>query len=330
MSYGPQLPPHLQKRQEESSEDEDDEPCGPKLPSELCRGPKPVGPQLPPHLQRRQQGSSEDEDGDACGPKLPSEPCRGPKSVGPQLPPHLQKSFQESSDEEESFGPKLPTIACRGPAPGPSSHPPGPQLPEAESSDDDDVIGPLPPKPGQDDQNETSIAKSIELRAQQMKDRLEGREAKAEPKRETWMLELPTEKAKNFGLGPRQFSRSSNPKPKQDKSWTQAPNEGPKEDNEDHSQDEDVLAYMATLRDAEMEKVAEAYKKKRGNESLYDTHTKKMKAKKAEEKKPTERRPFDRNTDLQVNQFDDARKKAMLKKAANLDSRFASGSSKYV
>ena len=328
MSYGPQLPPHLQKRQQESSEDEDNEPCGPKLPSELCRGPKPVGPQLPPHLQRRQQDSSEDEDDEPCGPKLPSEPCRGPKPVGPQLPPHLQKTSQESSDEE-CFGPKLPTIACRGPAPRPTFSP-GPQLPEAESSDDDDVIGPLPPKPGQDDQNETSIAKSIELRAQQMKDRLEGREAKAEPKRETWMLELPTEKAKNFGLGPRQFSRSSNPKPKQDKSWTQAPNEGPKEDNEDHSQDEDVLAYMATLRDAEMEKVAEAYKKRRGNESLYDTHTKKMKAKKAEEKKPTERRPFDRNTDLQVNQFDDARKKAMLKKAANLDSRFASGSSKYV
>jgi len=289
------------------------------------------GPQLPPHLRKRQQESSEDEDDQPCGPKLPSEPCRGPKPVGPQLPPHLQKSSQESSDEEESFGPKLPTIACRGPAPGPSSHPPGPQLPEAESSDDDDVIGPLPPKPGQDEQNETSIAKSIELRAQQMKDRLEGREAKPEPKRETWMLELPTEKAKNFGLGPRQFSRSSNPKPKQDKSWTQAPNEeGPKEDNEDHSQDEDVLAYMATLRDAEMDKVADAYKKKRGNESLFDKHTKKMKAKKAEENKPTERRPFDRSTDLQVNQFDDAQKKAMLKKAANLNSRFGHGSSKYV
>ena len=292
MSYGPQLPPHLQKRQDESSSEEDeDEPCGPKLPSEPCRGPKPVGPQLPPHLQ--------------------------------------QKSEEGSSEDDDCYGPKLPSVACRGPAPGPT-RPPGPQLPEEESSDDE-LIGPLPPKPGTE-QDESSIARSIELRAQQMKDRLEGREAKPEPKRETWMLELPTEKAKSFGLGPRQFSRSSNPKPKQDKSWTQAPNQsGSKEEpSEDHSQDEDVLAYMASLqRDVEMEKVAEAYKKKRGNESLVDIHSKKMKAKKSEEKS-TERRPFDRNTDLQVNRFDEAQKKAMLKKAAKLDSRFTSGSSKYI
>ena len=285
------------------------------------------GPQLPPHLQKQHSESSEDEE--PCGPKLPSEPCRGPKppeqNFGPQLPPHLQKS-QESDSDSESYGPKLPSIPCRAPAPGPSI---GPQVPVEESSDEDDLIGPLPPKPGEELQTANSIARSIELRAQQMKDRLEGREAKSEPKRESWMLELPAEKAKNFGLGPRQFSRSSNPKPKQDKSWTQAPNQEASNDNEDHSQDEDVLAYMASLqRDAEMDKVAEAYKKKRGNESLLDLHSKKMKAKK--EDKPAERRPFDRNVDLQVNKFDDAQKKAMLKKAAKLDSRFTSGSSKYV
>ena len=52
-----------------------------------------------------------------------------------------------------------------------------------------------------------------------------GRNQNAEPKRETWMTELPQTVSKNFGLGPRQFSRSTNAKTKQDKTWTQTPNE---------------------------------------------------------------------------------------------------------
>ncbi|GBP22910.1 GPALPP motifs-containing protein 1 [Eumeta japonica] len=43
-----------------------------------------------------------------------------------------------------------------------------------------------------------------------------------------------------------------------------------------------------------------------------------------------ERRPFNRETDLQVNRFDEAQKKAIIKKAQNLDSRFSSGEAKYL
>ena len=39
-----------------------------------------------------------------------------------------------------------------------------------------------------------------------MKDKIEGKD-KQVTKRETWMLELPEANAKNFGLGPRTFSR---------------------------------------------------------------------------------------------------------------------------
>ena len=120
------------------------------------------------------------------------------------------------------------------------------------SSDDDDMIGPLPPKPGEEISAEDSIAKSIEARAQKMKDKLEGRNQIAEPKRESWMTELPEMKAKNFGLGPRQFSKSTNPKTKQDKSWTQAPNDSGANDNtESPEQDEEVgkvfLDYLTNL-----------------------------------------------------------------------------------
>ena len=46
--------------------------------------------------------------------------------------------------------------------------------------------------------------------------------------------------------------------------------------------------------------------------------------------KTKERRPFDRDIDLHANRFDEAQKKAMIKKSANLDGRFTSGQSKYL
>ena len=159
------------------------------------------------------------------------------------------------------------------------------------------------------------------------------------------MLELPdfSKKAKDFGLGPRSFSKSTKDKAKQDRSWTETPQEkaqraaGEFKEHDDsatknQSQDSDVLEYMASLkRDAEMEKVSKELNKKRGSDSLMDIHTKKLKQKAKEDKNKTkERRPFDRDIDLHANRFDEAQKKAMIKKSANLDGRFTSGQSKYL
>jgi hypothetical protein len=52
--------------------------------------------------------------------------------------------------------------------------------------------------------------------------------------------------------------------------------------------------------------------------------------KEKEEGKHEERRPFDRSVDLQTNRFDEAQKKAILKKAQLLNDRFASGHSKFL
>ena len=53
-------------------------------------------------------------------------------------------------------------------------------------------------------------------------------------------------------------------------------------------------------------------------------HTKKLKRKAADEgNKPVERRAFDRDQDLQANRFDDAQKKSLLKKSAELNTRFS-------
>jgi len=64
-----------------------------------------------------------------------------------------------------------------------------------------------------------------------------------------------------------------------------------------------------------------------------DRHAKKLK--KAQEKeeasgRPKERRPFDRDIDLSANQFDEAKKKLMMKKASQLNDRFSSGGQKFL
>lgn len=59
-------------------------------------------------------------------------------------------------------------------------------------------------------------------------------------------------------------------------------------------------------------------------DSLMSLHTKKLKEKeKAGGDAPVERRPFDRDTDLQVNKFDEAQKKRLLKKSQELNTRFS-------
>lgn len=57
-----------------------------------------------------------------------------------------------------------------------------------------------------------------------------------------------------------------------------------------------------------------------------DIHQKKMKNKSAEDKtKPQERIPFDRDKDLKVNRFDEAQKKALIKKSRELNTKFSHG-----
>lgn len=49
-----------------------------------------------------------------------------------------------------------------------------------------------------------------------------------------------------------------------------------------------------------------------------------------EEEEKKERRPFSRDVDLQVNRFDEAQKKSIIKKAQDLNTRFSRGDAKYL
>ncbi len=288
------------------------------------------GPSLPPHLAKKRD---EQEESDSEHKKEEQE-----SMVGPALPPHLIKKRQQQQEQQEEEQ-EEPQVEDRL----------GPQDDDEESDDDDDeVIGPMPPKPGE--AASSSASADFEARARMMRDKIEEANRPKEHKRETWMLELPEENSKNFGLGPRQFSKSTKDKGKRDHTWTMTPEQrakrskqGDDEGEEEvgaKGQDEDVLAYLASLkRDQEMDKVSKELRKKRGEETLMELHDKKLKKKRKEEEeerkkkgkeKEVERRPFDRDLDLQANRFDNAQKELMLKKARQLNDKFSQGATKFL
>lgn len=288
------------------------------------------GPALPPHLQKLREASQEEDSKDADVPPT----NKSHSSYGPALPPGFSRK-RPHDGSPTTFSEKTQPSSSQEENPNLSYH-----------DDDDEVIGPTPPQPGSEQEHAQSVARDLEARAQRMKDRLEGKDQPEVQGRETWMLELPPERTKNFGLGPRQFNKSNKDKPKGDRSgWTDTPEMKAKKARgelieepvpESAEKDEDVLAYLASLkRDQAMDKVAHQLRDKRGTKSLMEEHTQKRNqprkgSSSSSSGPPMERRSFDRDIDLQANQFDNAQKERMLKKARQLNDRFSGGSQKYL
>lgn len=295
-----------------------------------------IGPSLPPHLLKQREVDSDSESSDdGYGPQLPSVPCRGPSapSAGHSAP--SAASRDSSSDSEDSYGPALPPQFRQKSDGGVEKGGVAiidTQKVESDSDSDGDVIGPtMAEKTGQ--LSKEDVAREFEIRSRKMKDKLEGKDVK-EVQRESWMLELPEEKANSFGLGPRQFSRKGLPEKGKDRSmWTDSPAEKERKLREGVEEEEVTEAPVVNFRDIEMEKVSKELKQKRGSDSLMDMHEKKLQKKKKEDianGEVAERRPFDRDIDLQANRFDDAVKKNMLKSAAKINDRFSQGNQKYL
>ncbi|CAH2224035.1 Hypothetical predicted protein [Pelobates cultripes] len=81
-------------------------------------------------------------------------------------------------------------------------------------------------------------------------------------------------------------------------------------------------------RDKRLAGQVSTYNDSKRSHSLLDLHRKKLKRKAEDDKnKPQERRAFDRDQDLQVNRFDDAQKKALLRKSKELNTKFSHGNS---
>ncbi|XP_023940177.2 peptidyl-prolyl cis-trans isomerase G [Bicyclus anynana] len=267
---------------------------------------------------------------------------------GPALPPHLDKNFKESASPE---GPLLPPHLQR------KGHNIGPSIPEdmrkvlAENSEiihevihdssDDDGIGPLPAGA---ENKWTEAHQHLEERAMEMKiKKLDGYSLKNSniKSREQWMLELPEGKTKYLGLEARSFRAKEGPDMSDRSSWTDTPEDKarkalgiPKEEDTNVTLQREARERHVARRDEEQEKAAKKHKKKhKREESLLDMHQKKLKKKKKKEDKDEEkkeRRPFSRDQDLQVNRFDEAQKRSIIKKAQGLNTRFSSGEAKYL
>ncbi|KAG5900588.1 hypothetical protein JTB14_017446 [Gonioctena quinquepunctata] len=286
-----------------------------------------IGPALPPDLQKPQ---------DSCSSSLSStsetsSKCIAQKEeiIGPALPPHLQK---EKEDGGQICGPSMPPTSDEN-----SSKVVGPALPphfqetssklqeENLESEGEEIYGPVPVG--------SSFSRShieLEERALEMKIAQLNPKEQNEPIREEWMLELPEVKAAHLGLGPRQFRAKAGPDLSDRSSWTDTPQDKVKKKvKAEPKVDLQKEAELKELKRRDKEQESLVKKSKRSKESLVEIHEKKMK--KEKDKTVTgERRPFSRETDLQVNRFDEAQKKAVLKKAQLLDTRFFSGESKFL
>ncbi|CAG9770668.1 unnamed protein product [Ceutorhynchus assimilis] len=327
---GPSLPPHLAKARSESKDFGDIGPAlpphmikksdqelsiGPQLPpkqSDMADNDKSFGPTLPLHLRKQFEEKSAEDSNESVV-----------ESFGPSLPPHLKKQQEENSNEDsnkdvvKSFGPSLPDHLRK-------------QL-QSQSDDDsvefeEDVFGPLPP--GMSGNSSASIA--LEERALQMQ--IEKITPKENPQtvRESWMLELPEVKAANLGLGPRQFRNKAGPDMSDRSSWTVIGSEKGKQKKKEKPLDLKAEAELRELHKRDKEQEIQAKKHKRKSKSLVQMHEDKIKKQKNDSPGTTERKPFNRETDLQVNKFDEAQKKAVLKKAQLLDTRFSTGKSKFL
>ncbi|RVE49420.1 hypothetical protein evm_005932 [Chilo suppressalis] len=265
-----------------------------------------------------------------CGPTLPPnlvkhKSRKSPVIEGPALPPHLQK-------KPKHIGPAIPDNIRKVLSENVSTY---------ESPDEDDGIGPLP---AGSEEKWSEAHQRLEERALDMKIRkLDGHSLhKADVKsREEWMLKLPEGKAKYLGLEARSFRAKEGPDMSDRSSWTDTPEEKArklagieKEEDMDAALRNDARARQIANRDDEQEDAIRKHKKKhRRDESLLEMHARKLKKKKKKEEKDEdkkERRPFSRDVDLQVNRFDEAQKRSIIKKAQGLDTRFSRGEAKYL
>uniref|UniRef100_A0ABI7XWE9 GPALPP motifs-containing protein 1 n=1 Tax=Felis catus TaxID=9685 RepID=A0ABI7XWE9_FELCA len=302
---GPALPPGFKARG--TAEDEE-------------RDPSPVaGPALPPNYKSSSSESSDsDEDSSSLyeeGNQESEEDDSGPSArpiIGPALPPGFIKSTQKSDKGRDDPGQQVSSYF---------------NYEETDSSEDEDIVGPMPAKGPVN----YSVTTEFEKRAQRMKEKLtRGDDNSSKPiTRESWMTELPPE-MKDFGLGPRTFKRRADEKSGDRSVWTDTPADRERRAKETqearksfNKKDEE---HILSGREKRLAEQVSSYNESKRSESLMDIHHKKLKTKAAEEKnKPQERIPFDRDKDLKVNQFDEAQKKALIKKSRELNTRFSHG-----
>ncbi|CAH4017811.1 zinc finger CCCH domain-containing protein 13 [Pieris brassicae] len=277
------------------------------------------------HKLKRSKTTQEQPKLDACGPALPPHlQKRYTKSVSPD-----NVSIKLSAEMVRNIGPTIPSDMRKVLAE---------QSPELiKESSDEDGIGPLPAGA---EEKWSEAHQKLEERAYEMKiQKLEGQSMKSKDvNREQWMLELPEGKTKFLGLEARGFRAKAGPDMSDRSSWTDTPEDkarkasGVVEEDPSETLQREAKDRQVSNRDEEQEQAVRRHKKKhKRDESLLEMHQKKLKKKKKKEiEDKKERRPFSRDVDLQVNKFDEAQKKSIIKKAQDLNTRFSRGDAKFL
>ncbi|XP_062982025.1 GPALPP motifs-containing protein 1 isoform X2 [Elgaria multicarinata webbii] len=305
LGQGPALPPGYKSNQERHGCDK--ECTSSHVPKEMVWDSEDDEDSSP--IPRKQKRDQEEDDDGFFGPALPPGFKKQDVSperpiIGPALPPGFKKLSEDA--EENSHYTSQATDS---------------------SEEDETMIGPVPAE----GPIESSTAAEIEHRAQRMKEKLLGQDddGSKQVKRESWMTDLPPE-LKSFGLGPRAFKRRADDKSGDRSVWTDTPADREKRAKEPKdakkSISKDDAEILLSERDKRLVEQLSTYNDSQRSESLMDMHQKKIKSKVGDEKnKPQERRPFDRDQDLQVHRFDEAQKRALIKKSRDLNTRFSHG-----
>ncbi|NWX23367.1 GPAM1 protein, partial [Aegotheles bennettii] len=313
---GPALPPDYKGSCSSETPDSDEDSESLPQPKDTNReSEEEAGGDPAPKKQKRVQEDDDDDDDGFFGPALPPGFKKQDDSperpiIGPALPPGFRKSSQDTRNSRCSTGPFVSSELCT-------------QVTDS-SEEEDNLIGPMPAK----GPVESDVTKEFERRAQRMKEKLTSADSD-EPKqvtRELWMTELPPE-LKSFGFGPRTFKRRADDKSGDRSIWTDTPADRERKAKEKEeakkSSSKDNEEIGLSRRDKRLVEQVTSYNESKRSESLMDIHQKKLKSKAGEEKnKPQERRPFDRDQDLKVNRFDEAQKKALIRKSRDLNTKF--------
>uniref|UniRef100_A0A8C4U941 GPALPP motifs-containing protein 1 n=1 Tax=Falco tinnunculus TaxID=100819 RepID=A0A8C4U941_FALTI len=312
---GPALPPGYKSSCGSETPDSDDDLESLPLPRDTSRDSEEETEGDPaPKKPKRIQEDDDDDDG-FFGPALPPGFKKQDDSperpiIGPALPPGFRKPSQDTGSSRCSIGPSLSSEFRT-------------QVTDS-SEEEDNLIGPMPAK----GPVESDVTKDFERRAQRMKEKLTSADSDESKQvtRELWMTELPPE-LKSFGFGPRTFKRRADDKSGDRSIWTDTPADRERKAKEREeakkSACKDNEETVLSGREKRLVEQVTSYNESKRSESLMDMHQKKLKSKASEEKnKSQERRPFDRDQDLKVNRFDEAQKKALIRKSRDLNSKF--------
>ncbi|CAD6993059.1 GPALPP motifs-containing protein 1 [Ceratitis capitata] len=289
-------------------------------------------------------------------PSKHREICKNDDTFGPALPPHLRKV--ENKTEQVLIGPALPSDLLN------ATH-----IIETEKEseihqieeplgnneiNDDFSYGPMPvPMDAEGITQMSATQIELEQRALELKLAvIEGGTCKTSDAkvREEWMLELPAVGLKG-GLAAlsnmkRTFHQGKERPDFSDRSsWTKTPQDvdKPTASTSKSTTNAESLKRNAELayerqRDEEQARLAKKHKKDhKRDESLVEMHQKKLRKEQRKKEKELaaagakpERRPFSRDVDLKLNKIDKNQTKQIVDKAKILNSKFASGKTKYL